>query len=231
MFKCAKAAKYVKTASKVISNAATFGVAAAGGTKSIKNIYKNVKQGNVLTKENFAELANIGLSAFTMICSGKNMIASGKELGGMLKEDVPKAWSSVKNSKSRGVLSDYLGVPESNSNGLFYSIKNQNGGDVYVSRDVISASNFEDIVADANGKAKVNIISGIHGDDMGGVKKDIKLYLFDAKFFESANVFNYAELNAKQLCDIINSPDITICAWCFSEKNPIVRMALTLGKQ
>ncbi|MBQ3583828.1 MAG: hypothetical protein IJA27_03860 [Lachnospiraceae bacterium] len=104
----------MKTASKVISNAATFGVAAAGGTKSIKNIYKNVKQGNVLTKENFAELANIGLSAFTMICSGKNMIASGKELGGMLKEDVPKAWSSVKKN-FKTFAADNRGLVEFNA--------------------------------------------------------------------------------------------------------------------
>ena len=119
MFKCAKAAKYVKTVSKVISNRQPLG-GAAGGTKSIKNIYKNVKQGNVLTKENFAELANIGLSAFTMICSGKNTIASGKELGGMLKEDVPKAWSSVKKSfktfaaENRGVVD--LNAPIGNGN-------------------------------------------------------------------------------------------------------------------
>uniref|UniRef100_UPI0040575B53 RHS repeat domain-containing protein n=1 Tax=Acetatifactor sp. TaxID=1872090 RepID=UPI0040575B53 len=135
----------------------------------------------------------------------------------------------VKNSNtSRGVLSDHLGVPEGNSNGLFYSIKNKNGGEVYVSRDSICADDFAGIVSDANGKAKINIISGVHGNKLGEISVDKELFKFDKNNFESANVFNYADLDAKQLCDIINSPDITICGWCFSEYNPLVRMALSM---
>ena len=96
MFKCAKAGKYVKAVTKVVSNAATFTVAAAGDVKSIKSIYNNIKDGKIFTKENLLNLAEIGLNTFTMMCSGKNVASSGKELGGMLKNDVGNAWSKVK---------------------------------------------------------------------------------------------------------------------------------------
>ena len=96
MFKCAKAGKYVKAVTKVVSNAATFTVAAAGDVKSIKSIYNNIKDGKIFTKENLLNLAEIGLNTFTMMCSGKNVASSGKELGGMLKNDVGNVWSKVK---------------------------------------------------------------------------------------------------------------------------------------
>lgn len=134
----------------------------------------------------------------------------------------------VKGDSPRGALSDYLGVSEANSHGSFYSIKNRNGGEVYVSSDEIGALDFADIVSEANGKANVNIISGVHGDKNGNISVDLSLYLDDVRDFETANVYNYAELDAKQICDIINSSDLTICAWCYSEYNSVVRMALSM---
>ena len=101
MFKCAKAGKYVKAVTKVVSNAATFTVAAAGDVKSIKSIYNNIKDGKIFTKENLLNLAEIGLNTFTMMCSGKNMVSSGKELGGMLKNDMGNAWSKVKGGMKK----------------------------------------------------------------------------------------------------------------------------------
>ena len=44
------------------------------------------------------------------------------------------------------------------------------------------------------------------------------------------NVFNFADMDYKEIASVINSPDTTICAWCFSERNPAVRLALLLGE-
>ena len=42
----------------------------------------------------------------------------------------------------------------------------------------------------------------------------------------NVDVFDFNSLNYYQLKYIVNSHDITICVWCFSECNPVIRMIL-----
>ena len=63
----------------------------------------------------------------------------------------PATIKATKKAK-RGKLSNWFGVSEENSNGLFYSIKNANGGNVYVSKMKIDAMHLETIMKNTNGK-------------------------------------------------------------------------------
>ena len=134
---------------------------------------------------------------------------------------------------SRSILSDYLRIDEENIFGSFYSVKNKQGGDVYVSVGEISANDFAELVEDANGRTRVNIISGIHGDEFGNVYVEEQFYFDDVRDFQNPNVsvFNYAGMNFEEISNVVNSTDLTICAWCFSERNPVIRMALQVGKK
>lgn len=134
---------------------------------------------------------------------------------------------------SRGILSDYLGIREENVSGPFYSVKNKQGGEVYVSSDEINANDFANIVENANGRTRVNIISGIHGDDRGNVYDAEQFYFDDIRDFQNlnVNVFNYTKMTFEEISNLVNSQELTICAWCFSELNPVIRMALQIGKK
>ncbi|RDY26487.1 hypothetical protein, partial [Lachnotalea glycerini] len=133
-------------------------------------------------------------------------------------------------SSSRGVLSEYLGLSEENSNGFFYSLKNANGGDVYVSVNEITAENFESALNSAKGN--VNILSGVHGDSMGNIIVDKELYFYDITHYssETVNVIDFNSMSFNEISGVVNSSDTTICSWCYSEMNPAIRMALMKGE-
>jgi len=139
-----------------------------------------------------------------------------------LADDVVEEGSNT----SRGMLSDYLGVPEENADGFFYSIKNSQGGNVYVSVDEITPEHFADIVSESEGK--VNILSGVHGDEMGNIMSDRELYFYDITHFEGEkiNVLDFSTMDIDDISKVVNSSDTTICAWCFSERNPAIRLVL-----
>ena len=125
----------------------------------------------------------------------------------------------------RGKLSDYLGVPENNSSGRFYSVKNSAGGEVHVSSDEIIQKDFEDIVHFADGN--VNIFTGVHGDLEGNVIPHAKFYEDDLDTFghlPNVKVHNMDGINPKEMYQLINSNDTSIMAWCHSELNPMARM-------
>ena len=185
--------------------------------------------------EKFAAFTLKGSKAAKVLQKGGDAL---KDVGSVMKHQGEKIYSSVRNAArnlrsgkgTRGVLSDYLGVMEENFNGHFYSIKNKIGGNVFVSVDEISSLDFKDIVK--NTKGKINILSGVHGDDAGNIVKELEFFYEDQREFASevVKVFNYNDMDYKEIASVINSPDTTIAAWCFSEKNPAIRLALMLGE-
>ena len=236
--KGAKAFGYMSTIGSCMSNGIEF---AQNGMQTAVAAYDAWNTYTQTGSADAGSVAGVGLSALATIWSGANLSKSSKEFGKMLKADgvTSKIRQKVANqtdrrgSTLRGILSDRLGVEVENVSGLFYSMKNKQGGEVYVSTDMISSNDFANIVGNANGITKVNIISGIHGDDLGRVAEDISLYFDDIRDFQNpnVNVYNYMEMDFDELSDVINSTDLTICAWCYSECNPVVRMALQLGRK
>ena len=113
----------------------------------------------------------------------------------------------------------------------FYSVINKEGGEVHVSTIPIKRSDFADIVDNSNGR--VNVLSGVHGDYNGFLIKDIGLYNEDvAKWGNNPgiNIIDVSELSIKELGIYTNSPDITVCGWCNSERSQAVLESMDLIK-
>jgi len=127
------------------------------------------------------------------------------------------------------MLSDYLGVPEMGADGKFYYILNNNGGKVYVSTDIISQNDFRNIVINTDGT--INIVSGVHGDLLGNTEPHSRFYSDDMREFgdmPNARIHNLPDLEFGDLYDLINTSDTTIMAWCYSERDAVIRMGLKL---
>lgn len=137
--------------------------------------------------------------------------------------------SSKAGEKSRGILSDYLGIAEKSSNGKFYSIENAAGGEVFVSTSEIYQCDFAYIVRNTRGN--INIISGVHGNIGGYTKAEFEFFAEDFNTFShmsNVNVYNFEGMDYNEFSAIINSDSTSILAWCFSECTPAVRMGLKI---
>ena len=140
---------------------------------------------------------------------------------GITKETVPflsDFFDGADNGINRGI-----------DEGTFYSVKNDNGGEIYVSTDTISQKNFEDIIEKADGN--INILTGTHGDIDGELIPYNKFFEDDYKRWGNnpqTKVFDITKLSLDELSSILNSNGINICAWCFSERSEKVLKALGL---
>ena len=113
----------------------------------------------------------------------------------------------------------------------FYSVINKNGGEVHVSTVKIKGSDFADVVD--NAKGKVNILSGVHGDVSGVLRKDISFYNDDVARWgnnPNVNIVDVNSLSIKELGTYTKSSDVTICGWCFSERTTEVLKSMDLIK-
>ena len=62
-----KTARFVKTATRAISYAATFTQATGCTVRGMKNVWKNIKDRNFFTKQNAAEMAGLATNTFTAL--------------------------------------------------------------------------------------------------------------------------------------------------------------------
>ena len=146
-------------------------------------------------------------------------------------------------------ISDYLlgeefTVPGDESmNGM----NNKNGGVIVVSFMCIEDGCFTNTVQHYNSQSrKINIISGAHGTPDGKTAfgsnwllrfmhrdlREIKHYNQDkdlASKYNNVEVYDIIELSTKRLRNMINGSDVTICAWCYSERSREVIKAIKSG--
>ena len=92
----AKAARFVKTASRAISYAATFTQATGGAVRGMKDVWKNAKDGKFFTKQNAIDMVRVAINTFTAICSGKSAYKYGSETVGMMKTTLSDVLSVIK---------------------------------------------------------------------------------------------------------------------------------------
>ena len=63
----AKAARFVKTASRAVSYATAFTQATGGAVRGMKDVWKNAKDGKFFTKQNAIDMVRVAINTFTAI--------------------------------------------------------------------------------------------------------------------------------------------------------------------
>ena len=120
---------------------------------------------------------------------------------------------------------------------FMYSMKNRNGGTIVVSTKEITGKSFINTIDFYNQQSqKIDIISGTHGTPDGKsafganwFRKKMNASLADRRFYEddivtasrynNVEVYNMISLSTTELKYLLNSCNVTICAWCFSERS------------
>ncbi|NLP15180.1 MAG: RHS repeat-associated core domain-containing protein, partial [Clostridium sp.] len=128
---------------------------------------------------------------------------------------------------------------------LMYSVDNSNGGKVVVSIAEINSLSFINTLNHYNSNGQnITVLTGTHGCPEGGsalginnpnsgfskkiLGHDRRLY-YDRDFYvedaATANAYNnitvvdVSTITKSEFEQIVNSKDVTICAWCFSERS------------
>ena len=141
---------------------------------------------------------------------------------------------------------DYLNGPARMVNGdpLMYSMNNRNGGTVVLSTEPINGNSFINTLDYYNSQGKkVVILSGTHGSVTGEsslganrllLRKSKNAFCAERSFFNedvntanrynNVKVYDITRMSDKKIKKLLNSKDVTICAWCYSERsNDIIK--------
>ena len=97
--KFARVGQYIGAITQLVSNAATFTQAAISGLENAKAIFRNAKNGKLLSIDTASNVAALGLNLFTTIVSGKGAVTSGKNIKKMIGTDVGNKWGNKANNK------------------------------------------------------------------------------------------------------------------------------------
>jgi hypothetical protein len=146
-----------------------------------------------------------------------------------------------KNGNRYDKVSDYLFGDKYIVDGdpLMYAMNNRNDGKIVVSIDPISGNSFINTIKFYKKEGqKINILSGTHGTAVGesalGAKRfwnrnidnewlaERGFYEEDvrtAQRFKKVKVYDITRLSDRKLKKILNGYNVTICAWCFSERS------------
>ena len=142
---------------------------------------------------------------------------------------------------------NYLNGPARMVNGdpLMYSMNNRNGGTVVLSTEPINGNSFINTLDYYNSQGKkVVILSGTHGSVTGEsglganrllLRKSKNAFCAERSFFNedvntanrynNVKVYDITRMSDKKFKKLLNSKDVTICAWCYSERsNDIIKV-------
>lgn len=120
---------------------------------------------------------------------------------------------------------------------LMYSMDNRNGGTIVLSTDPIDKNSFINTLNYYNSQGKqVVILSGSHGSPTGesglGANRiffrkkensfcaERSFYYEDvstAQRYNNVKVYDITTISDRKFKKILNSKDVSICAWCYSE--------------
>jgi RHS repeat-associated protein len=115
---------------------------------------------------------------------------------------------------------------EEGSKPPFYTFPNNAGGNISVSTMPIDQSHFGNIVD--NAKGPVNVLTGTHGDELGNFGgRYAEPVFFNEDFARwgqnpNVKVLDVTKMSPEEIQRMVNSPDNTVCAWCYSEKAKFV---------
>ncbi len=138
-------------------------------------------------------------------------------------------------------VSDYLpgDIQTVDGDPLMYSKNNGAGGTIVLSTDEIDYTSFQNTIEHYNQEGrKINILSGSHGTEDGqsalgsrrfwnrsendpslAERQFYKEDVVTALNYDNIKVYDISRMPEKQFRNLLNSSDVNICAWCFSERS------------
>ena len=138
-------------------------------------------------------------------------------------------------------VSDYLpgDIQTVDGDPLMYSKNNGAGGTIVLSTDEIDYTSFQNTIEHYNQEGrKINILSGSHGTEDGqsalgsrrfwnrsendpslAERQFYKEDVVTALNYDNIKVYDISRMSEKQFRNLLNSSDVNICAWCFSERS------------
>ena len=137
----------------------------------------------------------------------------------------------IKNGTKYEKITDYLKSKKQKYKGdkSMYSVKYNFGGDVVVSTKPIDLNSFSNTLDFYEQQGRnVVILSGTHGTPDGfSARSSYECYSSQffyedcttASRYSNVVVYDVSKLTDSQFSNIINSSDVTICAWCWSERS------------
>jgi hypothetical protein len=140
----------------------------------------------------------------------------GRPATGSSGNNVPIASDYIKNKRNIG---------RSNLAKDFYSVPNQAGGRVYVSKIPIAQEDFSGLVNKVNAKGNVKVLTGTHGDYDGNLIPEVDFFHEDFASWGNKTgieVIDITKLSDAEIANVVNSPGRTVCAWCLSERSTAV---------
>jgi hypothetical protein len=120
-------------------------------------------------------------------------------------------------------------------NPKWYGVRNDKGGVVWVSKDLVDKHEVAKLAKDLRSNGTVRILSGTHGTELGALAKEHKFYLEDIATVtgdgrNGMGVRNVFEMSEKTSSRYVNSPNQNILGWCFSERNTNLPGMLNAGQ-
>lgn len=120
-------------------------------------------------------------------------------------------------------------------NPKWYGVRNDKGGVVWVSKDLVDKKEVAKLAKDLRSNGTVRILSGTHGTEMGALAKEHKFYLEDIATVtgdgrNGMGVRNVFEISEKTSSRYVNSPNQNILGWCYSERNTNLPGMLNAGQ-
>ena len=103
--------------------------------------------------------------------------------------------------------------------GIFSSETNAAGGTVWTSEGAISQNDVAGLVNSGMYRGEVNILTGVHGEASGATVVDRSFYEADVARFGNlpgVNVYNFPEMTASKITELLNGSGTTIGAFCDS---------------
>ena len=99
--------------------------------------------------------------------------------------------------------------------GPFNEVLNSNGGTIWVSNQPVEQFDvvrlYEELGSD------INVISGVDGGQNGQVVQNLKFLAEDLCNLSGVRLYDYNSYSLNYLSQIVNSDEVTVLAWCFSE--------------
>jgi RHS repeat-associated protein len=155
----------------------------------------------------------------------RNSARSGTSRGG--PRAAPKKQTSS-TPRSLGATDVLISKPVHGAD-KFRSVPNKQGDPVLVTDEVIFTDDFRDVIETTHRDEPIQLITGIHGEESGGITAGGNHATLDKADFgtlENVEIFDLRNLQnlETRIANAINRPGTTICAFCFSNRaTPVLR--------